>query len=593
MRLFPRRRTAPPAETRGPVIEALALAGPQTPASGGGDSGRMTYPSSDPEMQAQVKRYDVASRARKITLYQTYLGEAAISACVEAIAARLISGGWTLTPSDPKRPNLTTRAPLDEFWNWCNLVDNANQIIHDMAQDLLWAGECYSELTWKPSLALGRTVPYEIFPVDVISMDYTLAPDKKEISAYVQTTDTGNRIDLSLEQIVRIWFPDPRNRLRALSPIEKLLNPTTWDTYLQLSEQKYFEQGNRGDVWIDAGGDENLAGRLNKWVQERFLGVKNAHRPLVTFGGAKVATIGNRSALDVLGRRTFARQEIMGVYKVPPQMLSLIEAGNVGGGGTAEVMEKQFRHTAVDPIRQRMMEALNFRITVQGFGVTDWTLDTVYADLRDSQEVDAIQANKVKTGRLTINEARAEERRDPVPGGDQSVLILTREIVPVHELDNMVSSQKLAVQQAALKAATPAGGQAGSAGVGQSDDGGDSSERMPDPGDTLSEAQRRELTLWERVAIKRTRKGEPPKPWASETLPAATVNRINERLATARTALAVREAFDAMPVEDRLTQADVPDWLKAEIRATLGQLAGHAERQQERLTAALALDGER
>lgn len=463
-----RRATQPVAETRGPLQETLRrdpehLQAVLEEARSAGAEGRVaasersTYPASDAaSLYAMKGRWDVANRARKISLYQAFLGESWVSACVEAIAARLISGGWMLKPADPKHPNVASKGPLEELLNWTNQDEDFAQMLHAAATDLLWSGETYIEMTWKRSPTLGRAVPFELYMVDVISMDYKLGENKKTISGYVQTTDTGEEVLLNPNQIIRIWLPDPRNRLKALAPIEKLLNPITWDTYLQLSEQKYFEQGNRGDININVkSGGVAMAGRVDKWIRERFLGVKNAHLPLVTFGDTEARQLGNRAAMDVLGRRKFARDEILSVYKVPPHLVSIIESGSIGGAGTSDTMEKQFIHTAVDPIRWRMLNPLNFRIALQGFGIEDWLIDTSYADLRDTKEITDIQVNRIKMGISNVNEERAEIKRDPVPGGDQNALILTREVVPVRDLQDMVSTQRLQTAAALQGAASP------------------------------------------------------------------------------------------------------------------------------------------
>ncbi len=450
--------------------------------------GRSTYPASDAASLYSIKgRWDVANRARKITLYQSFLGESWVSACVEAIAGRLISGGWLLKPVDPKHANEATKAGLQELLDWTNEDEDFSQVLHAMATDLLWSGETYLEVTWKRSQTLGRVVPYEIYMVDVISMDYRLGDDRKSISGYVQTTDAGEEIALAPEQILRVWFPDPRNRLKALSPIEKLINPITWDTYLQLFEQKQFEQGNREDIHVNVkSGGEAMAGRLLKWLRERYLGVKNAHLPLVTWGDTEVSQLGNRAAVDVLGRRKFAREEVAAVYKVPPHLLSIIEPGSVGGGGTAAVMEKQFIHTAVDPVRWRLMNPLNFRLAVQGFGIDDWVIDTSYADLRDSREVTDVLVNQVKSGIATPDEARAEFKREPVGGGDRAVFVLAREVVPVEDLPRIHSSQ---LMQAPGPVAGPGQGTPGGAPSGAGGDGADQQAHARQTRDQRPEVQ--------------------------------------------------------------------------------------------------------
>lgn len=607
MPLWPRRKTQARDETRALITEAVQQALSEAGPPGGATTTaptRLTYPASDAQTQSILKNYDVANRARKITLYQTFLGESWVSACVEAIAARLISGGWLLKPLDPKRPNLQSKTPLQEYLDWCNQDEDFSQIVHSLATDLLWAGECFAEITWKQSPVLHRPVPYELFTVDVISMDYVIAPDRKSIASYQQTTDTGEKVDLEPSSILRVWFPDPRNRLRALSPIEKLLNPLTWDTYLQLSEQKYFEQGNRGDLHINVtSGDQNQAARYLKWIKERFLGVKNAHVPLVTYGQMEVAAVGNRAQIDVLSRRKFAMAEVLAVYKVPPHMVSVIEAGSIGGAGTSDTMEKQFIHTAVDPVRWRLFNPINFRIARQGFGIDDWTIDTSYADLRDTKDITTIQTQRIAFGLSTPDEERAEMKREPYPeGGDQAIIITRQGITPVRDLAHIMSQERLqtaqtlqgedtpedAVAKGKLTPPGPPPGQQPPQGEDGTGDGGDSeagagadgtgrtqngtgrpasapkaSKPKPAKEDALpaddlplteaateAEAQRRELALWRRTAIKRVRENRPPRVWQSDVLQPATVALLNDALRDARTPDDVRGTFAPLLNED-------------------------------------------
>ena len=434
-------------------------------AKGAVDPSRTTYPMSDAmsQMTYKVGGHDVPNRARKITLYQTFIQETAVSICCEAIAGRLVSGGYVLKPGDPDAPDEASKQPLEEFVQNCNPDDDFDDLVHDGAQDLLWAGECYYEVTWKHSPALGRQVPYELFSVDAISMDYVLDPQsKKFITQFVQTTDDGKQVRLQPFQIIRIWTPDPRNHLRALAPLEKLFNPTTWDTYMQLHEQKLYEQGNLANLCITLkNGDETEARRLYKWLTETYLGVKNAWRPKVMWADIETKEMAGQEKLDLLPRRKFAREEIFGVYHTPPQLASLVESGNLGQSGMTDKMDKQFVHTAVDPLGKRIHNRLNKRLTVEGFGIDDWKIGWSYADFRDTAEVVKAQDMRIRNGSATINQIRADNHEEPVVGGDEAVFALARELVRVRDFPQVQSSQVAGGDAAAitpLAGGTPAGG---------------------------------------------------------------------------------------------------------------------------------------
>lgn len=417
---------------------------------------RRTLPTGDNSADNVLKSSYLTSnsegRARKISLYQAWLGESFLSGAIEAIAARMISGGWLLRPTDPHHPDENSKAPLQELLDNCNPYEDFHQVIHSQVTDIGWAGECYLEVTWKYHPLMKREIPYEIYTVDPISMDYVLSTDNKSIVGYVQTTEVGSPIQLSTKDIIRIWMPDPRNKFRALSTVEKLLNPVTLDTYLQISEQKYFQQGNRGDVAITlkSAGNE-AAGRFTKWVEERFLGVKNAHRPLIVYGDGDdidVKQIGNRSDLDVIERRKFAGTEMMAAYKVPPHLMSQLEGTGQGGQAVGDTMEKQFVHTAVDPMRQRVMGQYSFALAVQGFGIDDWVIDTAYADMRDSSEIIDIANKKIQAGLSTINVERASMKQKTLgPAGDVPFIVVGSQLIPIAHLPELAKNPPAAVAQ--------------------------------------------------------------------------------------------------------------------------------------------------
>ncbi|MDE2103308.1 MAG: phage portal protein, partial [Patescibacteria group bacterium] len=409
--------------------------------------GRQTLPEAERTFQGDIKTSffssDVHNKVRKIALYQAWLGESWASSSIDAIASRICSGGWMLEPVNKKKPNTRTKWWVDDYFGWCNADENFIEMAHDGLVDLGWAGECFLEVTWRYSQTLHREIPYELYTVDPISMEYVLSPDRRRIVGYKQVNDAGMPIKLEPRQIVRVWFPDPRNRLKALSHLEKLLNPLVLDMYLQASEQRYFQHGNRGDVAIIAKRADRVAAiRLMEFLEEHALGIKNSHRPLVIYGDnedIEVQNLANRDTMDVPGRRAGVRQEIQGSLHVPPHQLGIIEGGSLGGQGATYVMEKQFVHTGCDPFKEKYFAPLNFDLIGVGFGVIDWKVTTQYADLRDDKDVTDIEKEQVQSGFMTINMVLAKHKMDPVEGGDVPFIVVGSQLVPVAHLPQLAA----------------------------------------------------------------------------------------------------------------------------------------------------------
>lgn len=404
---------------------------------------RETFPVSERSAALTTSTYlsgDAEARTKKIALYQAWLGETWLSSAIDGIAKRIMSGGWMLDPTDRHKPDDKSKPWVQEFFDWCNLDEDMTSVMLSSFTDLGWCGECYLEVTWRYNRTFKREIPYEIYTVDPISMDYIVAPNKKEIVGYRQSNDEGKSVSLAPRQIIRVWFPDPRNRFRALSYLERMLNPIVLDTYLQVSEQKYFQQGNRGDIAIIAPKmDTTAAMRLLEHIEEHALGIKNMHRPLFLWGEdseLKVQDLPNRAALDIPGRRDAMRKEMGAGFHFPPHLWGIVEDGNIGGQGAAATMDKNFQHTTANAWKQKLYEAVNFNIIYQGFGVNDWVFNSTYADVRDDKEILDIEIEELSHGLTTINKLLAKRKMDPVPGGDVPIMILGSKIVPVSQLTN-------------------------------------------------------------------------------------------------------------------------------------------------------------
>ena len=114
---------------------------------------------------------------------------------------------------------------------------------------------------------------------------------------------------------------------------------------------------------------------------------------------------------------------------MPPSKVGVIESGNLGGG-TGTSQDKTFRVNTCGPVGEAVIEKLVFHLARQAFKVPpEWTLRFGDIDWRDDKVVDEISAARLKDGRWTLNRARAEIGEPPVDGGDDSVIVLSRDVV--------------------------------------------------------------------------------------------------------------------------------------------------------------------
>lgn len=389
----------------------------------------------------------LSDQDRKETLYQAYLNSVWISACVDVIAKRITSGGMVIEITEQGTENQAEYNQLHDFLHYINEDEDFLQLIRSIATDLLIYGECYMEIVRGSD---GK--PYSLHKIDCITMNYKLDQHGNVIEYIQNMTHSTETVSFSPDDVVRWWLPDPKANKKALSPIERILGSVDADAHMADWVRAFFRKGARPPFWIKYPGSKEEASRFVAWLRENYTGQANAHVPMVLYDEAEMYEVGKGSVdMDFLKGREQMRQEILAGYQVPPAIVSQIESGNIGGG-TGDSQEKSFQFNACDPLRQLIFEKFNYKVVNKGFGITNWRVNTRYGDYRSDDMVAKIQDMNIRNGSVTINEVRAETGKKPVPGGDENVIVTTKEIQPVDRLSSLSDEQsqqtQVSIQQA-------------------------------------------------------------------------------------------------------------------------------------------------
>lgn len=107
--------------------------------------------------------------------------------------------------------------------------------------------------------------------------------------------------------------------------------------------------------------------------------------------------------MSFLDGRQFNRDEVVQIHNVPPRILGIIAAGQLGGGGEVEGQLKIFKSATIAP-HKREIEAYFNRILADGLGARTWRLEFDELDITTAVD-DADYVGKVQTF-ITDDEAR-------------------------------------------------------------------------------------------------------------------------------------------------------------------------------------------
>jgi len=394
-------------------------------------------------------------------LYQAYMACPWSWASVNAIARTITAGGlvtdWDndagegdeATPDKPSEVKL-----LEGMLAYCNPRENIRQILRSVVVDLLVFGDAYIEVVW-----IGSQ-PVALYSLDCPSM-LPIADEHGNVTKYVQVTEMGQRAEFEPREVIHISLDSPRSSVFGVSPTQAALLPITAWLFAAATTKEIFRKGAPPQLWIDHPASSS-SGEINRWNAQylaRNVGPRNIGNPINTKGGAKVEELAQSRTMDYLQFLNQKRDEIIASYGVPPAKVGIIESGNLGGG-TGETQDRTFMVNTCQPIAELVLEALNFALAKNGFGVEGWRLKFRDIDMRDSETVEKIRDMRLRNGSWTLDRYRADIGEPAVEGGDQPVLVDRENLVKWADMD-AVSKATIAnkLRGTALEPAAPQHGE--------------------------------------------------------------------------------------------------------------------------------------
>ncbi|MFE2832171.1 phage portal protein [Streptomyces mirabilis] len=369
-------------------------------------------------------------------LYEAYLACPWSWASVNAIA-RTITAGGLVTDWDADDGEGSEEAPdkpeqvllLERMLAYCNPRENIRQILRGVIVDLLVFGDAYIEVVW-----LGRQ-PVALYSLDCPSM-LPIADEHGAVTSYVQMTEQGQRATFEPRDVIHISLDSPRSSVFGVSPTQAaLLSIVSW-LFASATSKEIFRKGAPPTIWVDhpAGASPSEINRWNAQYMQRNVGPRNIGTPINTKGGATVKELAQSRTMDYLQFLNQKRDEIIAAYGVPPAKVGVIESGNLGGG-TGEAQDRTFMVNTCQPLAELVLEALNFHLAKNGFGVEGWKLKFRDIDMRDSKTVEDIRDMRLRNGSWTLDRYRADIGEPPVDGGDQPVLVDRQNLVKWADMD--------------------------------------------------------------------------------------------------------------------------------------------------------------
>jgi HK97 family phage portal protein len=241
------------------------------------------------------------------------------------------------------------------------------------------------------------------------------------------------------DRILHFRFDDPESDVSGLSLLHSLQITIATDLHAMHFNGNFFENSAQTGLIIivrTSTGDE--ARRNREWLDQNYVGTKNAHRPLLLEGDVDVKPSVNRMTdMQYVEGRVLSRQEIMTALDIPPEKLHIVEdfrRPQQGGSST-----DTFQSDTISPLQTIVEEEINDELIMEVFG---WD-DILFKHNESTSHAETSKAELYKhyemMGVMSINQIAKKLGLPNVEGGDAHFIQTAAGLIPVEMIDEVAN----------------------------------------------------------------------------------------------------------------------------------------------------------
>ncbi|QDP67984.1 MAG: putative portal protein [Prokaryotic dsDNA virus sp.] len=334
-----------------------------------------------------------------------------VFACVSRISSAIAETKWRLySKKNGNDIEEIIEHPLLELFDFVNPFHTGLEMMEQTQTYIDLTGEVF----W---LVLKDTAgqPAEIWVMNPNKIK--VVPDRKMyIKGYVYKNG-NDEIPLSIEDIVHIKLPNPKNPFRGQSPLGSVSSDVEAEKFSSQYNRAFFQNSAEpnGVIQFEGTLTDSQYERLRYQWNRQHQGTTNSHKVAILEGGASwhTNTLTQRD-MQFRDLRVMNRDVIMGVYGMPKHILGIAEDVN---RANAEASEYTFARWVLKPRLERIKAKLNEQFIPL---YNDKTLFIDY-DTPVPADIDrnlSIADQGFKSGYITRNEARIKVGLEPMADGD-------------------------------------------------------------------------------------------------------------------------------------------------------------------------------
>jgi len=323
-----------------------------------------------------------------------------VFAAVNAIARAVAGARLRLYTEEKGKPKEITEHPFLDLIYSVNPLYTGTDLWHATIVFLGLTGNAY---WYMPHTPLG--IPGEIWILQ--SQKVKVIPSRKTLIAAYQYGSSTDKVNFAPEEITHFKYPNPVDPLYGKSPLQAAAEAQDSYEEMQTSRWRGFKQSVRPDTVATPKNNltQDQLDRLSAQVNQNYGGSENAGKMLILpypFESIKPFMVAPRE-MDYLRSARLTREEVLGIYGVPPSIAGIVENVN---RAVAEAQEYVFSKYTVAPLLTMLAARITQDILNRFYD------DRLYCEFDNPVPVDEERIAKINSIYVDVVKTRDEIRRE-------------------------------------------------------------------------------------------------------------------------------------------------------------------------------------
>ncbi len=250
------------------------------------------------------------------------------------------------------------------------------------------------------------------------------------IKGYKYKLSYGNEIDIKVEELLFLKYPDPTNTFRGKGTLQAAAMTVDIDNFSEDFNRRFFYNSARPDSILTT--DQKLTPiqrqSLRQDIKRLYQGRENSHKTAILESGLdwKPMSVSQKD-MDFLAQQKFSRDKILALFRVHKSILGITEEVNLAN---AEVGEVVFAKWTVQPKIMRIVAQLNEFYLPMFKGTEGMFLSFDDPVPQNVERNLARYDSALGKGWMTINEIRGEQNLDDI-GEDGNKIYIPNSMTPI------------------------------------------------------------------------------------------------------------------------------------------------------------------